>query len=378
MEFGVVPGVYTANTIALVLLAVLYLGNMGRMAYEKNVEVLNRLIFFIAIICIADSAAHTVNGNDGTLYIGLNHLFTIMMYISSLLAAYCWLKFWMAHVRMPLEGKRKKFFLAVIIICSMLLIINIFCPFIYSLEGGVYIRLGFYWIFPAVFVLFMFETVYTYFVAKKNRGILEMFPLYMLIIPIAIGVFVQSFIYGISAVGVSAAISVAGIMTSFKNELIYTDRLTGLYNRFYLEILKRRLNKNKDMFLTGIMADLNGFKSINDLYGHNVGDEALIEAAGLFQKAVGDYGTVTRYAGDEFVIFLRTIESDEVDAIIARIEDEFENSNRNASRPYKLSVSLGYAVLNLKNMTANEFMNMIDTKMYENKVRHYTKDHFTD
>ncbi len=372
------PGVYIPNIIALILLAVLFLGNMGRMAYEKNVALLNRLILFIAISCISDSAAYVVDGINEPVFIFLNHLSNIILYISNLLAGYCWLKFWTSHVRLPMQASRKKIFKALVIFVGAAVVINSFFPFIYSIKDGVYSRMPFYWLYPAVFLIFMCETVYIYVVAKKKRAILELFPLYILIIPIVAGVLIQSFIYGVSVVGVSAAICIAGIMTSFKNELIYTDRLTGLYNRYYLELLQRKINKNKDMFLTGVMADLNGFKSINDLYGHNVGDEALIEAAGLFVKAVGDDGVVTRYAGDEFVIFLNTVEEEKIDDIIGKIEKEFEDSNMRGERPYTLSASLGFAVLNLKNITANEFMNMIDMKMYENKVKHYTKDKFTD
>ena len=62
------------------------------------------------------------------------------------------------------------------------------------------------------------------------------------------------------------ALTVAGIMTALKNEIIFTDCLTGLYNRVYLEFLHKRACNKKDCWVSGIMIDLN--KQINDNYGH--------------------------------------------------------------------------------------------------------------
>ena len=93
-------------------------------------------------------------------------------------------------------------------------------------------------------------------------------------------------------------------MTALKNEIIFTDCLTGLYNREYLEFLHKRACNKKDCWVSGIMIDLNGFKQINDNYGHAEGDLALCIVADLLLKSFSEYGVVTRYAGDEFVIML--------------------------------------------------------------------------
>lgn len=95
-------------------------------------------------------------------------------------------------------------------------------------------------------------------------------------------------------------------MTALKNEIIFTDCLTGLYNRVYLEFLHKRACNKKDCWVSGIMIDLNGFKQINDNYGHAEGDLALCIVADLLRKSFSEYGVVTRYAGDEFVIMLNT------------------------------------------------------------------------
>lgn len=82
--------------------------------------------------------------------------------------------------------------------------------------------------------------------------------------------------------------------------------------------MQKRAYKRKDTWVCGIMIDLNGFKAINDTYGHAEGDTALILAAGLLKNAFGEYGVVTRYAGDEFVVILNTADEQLVQSLIAR------------------------------------------------------------
>lgn len=60
----------------------------------------------------------------------------------------------------------------------------------------------------------------------------------------------------------SIAIAIAGVMIALKNEIIFLDHLTGLYNRVYLEFLQKQDNTKKDAWVSGIMIDLNGFKQI--------------------------------------------------------------------------------------------------------------------
>lgn len=82
--------------------------------------------------------------------------------------------------------------------------------------------------------------------------------------------------------------------------------LTGLYNYRYLdEILEKTMNrvKNGDLKnLSLVMMDIDHFKSINDTYGHQSGNDILIELARLLEAEVGKEGTVARYGGEEFVI----------------------------------------------------------------------------
>src|SRR5262245_54359361 len=84
--------------------------------------------------------------------------------------------------------------------------------------------------------------------------------------------------------------------------LLYTDDLTGLYNRRFfrhcIEEQKSRSDSTGSSFALLIM-DIDHFKQINDTYGHAVGDAALIRVSKVLKEQVKDQGWVFRYAGDE-------------------------------------------------------------------------------
>jgi diguanylate cyclase (GGDEF)-like protein len=84
--------------------------------------------------------------------------------------------------------------------------------------------------------------------------------------------------------------------------------LTGLYNyRFFETMLSvefEKLQKGERDLLSLILLDIDHFKSVNDTYGHQSGNEILCELAGRLKEKIGDRGTVARYGGEEFVILL--------------------------------------------------------------------------
>ena len=107
------------------------------------------------------------------------------------------------------------------------------------------------------------------------------------------------------------------------------DGLTGLPNRgLLIERLKKAMaqgKKDANVISSVISIDISEFKRINDRWGHDAGDELLIETAGRLRKAVRDCDTVARTGGDEFFILLESIGSTEnAHAIINRIKEVFE------------------------------------------------------
>lgn len=191
--------------------------------------------------------------------------------------------------------------------------------------------------------------------------------------PVVLGVVIQALFMETAITWTSIAIAIAGVMAALKNETIFLDYLTGLQNRVYLEFLQKQVCKKANSWVSGIMIDLNSFKRINDHYGHSEGDRALILAAELLKKSFGEYGVVTRYAGDEFVVMLNTTDEQLIRKLIADAKENFGQENKKQNKPYQLSASMGYGIANLSNEKIDEFMNRIDEQMYQDKLKYYAE-----
>ena len=100
------------------------------------------------------------------------------------------------------------------------------------------------------------------------------------------------------------------------------DSLTGLANRaLFLDRLQHALDSTNRhrMPLATVLLDLNGFKEINDSYGHAVGDELLCAVARRLTEAVRSIDTVARLGGDEFAIVIEDVDEERRELVIERI-----------------------------------------------------------
>jgi len=128
--------------------------------------------------------------------------------------------------------------------------------------------------------------------------------------------------------------------------LSITDDLTGLYNRrgfltFADHHIKAAERRKEQVLL--ILLDLDGLKQINDAYGHNVGDQALIDAAGVLKQTFRNSDVTARISGDEFVALTTDSDGNGEDSIRRRIHENLDRHNSKGTRPYHLSFSFGIA-----------------------------------
>ncbi len=150
-----------------------------------------------------------------------------------------------------------------------------------------------------------------------------------------------------------------------------TDDLTGLYNRrglFVLadKILKISKRQGKGIFL--LYVDLDKLKVINDSFGHEEGDKALIESAKLLGEIYRDSDIIARIGGDEFVVLPVGSDGDSTDTIISRLRDALDTFNSRSTLRYELSLSAGIAYYDPKsNVSISELLAHGDKSMYEHK-----------
>lgn len=371
MDMNLSFSVLTANIISILLIGTLYLANRQKVEYDRDMRLLQQMMVTIGIANISDCCVYYLAGSSNIVIKVLVFLSGSGLFLGNVMIGYLWAKFIMVHMNIPFSDIRRNIYRTIGLISIVLLVINIFYPLVFSVSDGRYQR-GFAYIIFLIFAAFyILDSLYLYVKRVKKNGSLKLFPVHIFLIPVILGVVIQAFFVEIAITWTSIAISVAGIMTALKNEIIFTDCLTGLYNRMYLEFIHKRACNKKDCWVSGIMIDLNGFKQINDNYGHAEGDLALCIVADLLRKSFSEYGVVTRYAGDEFVIMLNTTDDQLIQKIIKSAKKNFVTENEKNDKPYQLSASMGYAITNLSNEIIDDFMNRIDEQMYQDKMKYY-------
>lgn len=127
------------------------------------------------------------------------------------------------------------------------------------------------------------------------------------------------------------------------------DQLTGLYNRRGLEQMLARLARRSGCAehpLVGIVIDVDDFKSVNDKFGHAVGDRALVEIAQAISDSVRPNDICGRVGGDEFMVLLPSCAMPEASGIAERIRDTVNALKlETGSRAINPSVSVGLVAL---------------------------------
>lgn len=149
------------------------------------------------------------------------------------------------------------------------------------------------------------------------------------------------------------------------------DYLTGLNNRrgfFLLAQQHVKLAKRMKRTLLFVVADLDGMKKINDTFGHEAGDQALVETALIFKKTFRDADIIGRIGGDEFAVCIMEDDTSTADVITARLEEKIRAANNSKTTPYKLSISAGIARFDsVSEIPFEQMLAQADGLMYEKK-----------
>jgi diguanylate cyclase (GGDEF)-like protein len=119
-----------------------------------------------------------------------------------------------------------------------------------------------------------------------------------------------------------------------------------------------------------IVMDVDGFKAINDTYGHNVGDQALREVATTLQAALRPYDLCVRYAGDEFIVVLADCSRDSADSKRHELQSRVAEITLEVrpGKQLRLAVSAGAAVFPEDGSTLEELLADADHRMYRDKA----------
>ena len=160
------------------------------------------------------------------------------------------------------------------------------------------------------------------------------------------------------------------------HKLAYFDSLTNLPNRRYLiEQLNLILSSSEHnkQFGAILFLDLDNFKTLNDLYGHEYGDMLLIQAANRIKSVLRDIDIVVRLGGDEFVVILESLSQSEESAIqkakelAEKIRIELTKKFQLNNYEYLCSASIGVSIFSGQNNPVSELLKHADIAMYNAK-----------
>lgn len=143
------------------------------------------------------------------------------------------------------------------------------------------------------------------------------------------------------------------------------DPLTGNYNRVYLDEEMERLDAEKQLPVSIIIADLNGLKVINDTYGHLLGDEMLKTAADILNESCREKDIIARWGGDEFVVLLPLTSEEEVKSICTKIA---EGCREASVENVPISLSLGAATKASAEESLKETLIKAENNLNKNKL----------
>lgn len=157
------------------------------------------------------------------------------------------------------------------------------------------------------------------------------------------------------------------------NRMSMIDELTGVYNRrgFYVSanrILKAAENEGRQAAI--IFGDLDNLKKVNDTFGHDDGDYAIVSCAEFLKKSLRTTDVVGRIGGDEFAAFAICDDADIIAQLPTRIKGIASKHNEVSDKPYNVTVSIGiYPIICSPELNIQEFMDKADNALYEDKKK---------
>lgn len=361
---------YILNIYSLILLLILlFTMILKKETYRYSSRILKTVMILISIQLVIEIFSWAFDTIDKPYARILNYGFNLIFFLFGAViigAFFCYVDYLVYKSRERL--KKRYYYMHLLAFFSILAIINIFTPILFSIsETNIYQRE--FGLNIAFFVVFI-TLFYVLMMAYKNRHKIDK-SIYLSIfvfgtIPF-IGGLLQMVFYGLLIMWafVGLSISIAYIFTERINSS--KDHLTQLYTReISEEFILQLLDSKKDAMV--ILFDIDSLKYINDAFGHKTGDRALV----LFSKALTlsfpKTALVSRFGGDEFIVALKDDEYNQHPSYLEMLSNIISNTHLEG---FQLNYS--YGIASTKQEKINDIKTLIhacDIKMYEQKALH--------
>ena len=352
---------------------------------SQGMRLFRRTMTLVIATLFTDTVMWLINGKPGQALCIISYLDNMAYFILQLAVVLNWLRYaWYRIYGKMMPRKIERF--AVVLPFLVIIAVVVSSPWthwcFYLDENNIY-RRGQASAALAIIALCYMVAASVMALLRRRSEILserrsEYFVLSFFAVPPLLFGMLQTAIYGFSLLWPSATISVLLIYINITNHAISQDALTGLNNRGNLDryLYTVAANSHNRPFVI-LMLDVNQFKTINDRFGHEAGDTALIRTAEVLKKTFnGTSAFLARYGGDEFVVVLADSGREEADRANEMIRENFRSFNETHRLQYDLTASIGSAVSLVDSAEdVSKLLNAADRNMYlEKQTLHCGRD----
>jgi diguanylate cyclase (GGDEF)-like protein len=367
------PGYFIINAYSIAILAVIFI--QSRNSTEKNLLPQRLFIWILlvtAVMLVMDTLSR-LDGHPGTLYAVANQTGNFLIFLLSPALPSLWLLY--VYNQVDDTSGNIRLWLSVTstltALNAVMLILSQFSGWYYIIGAdNIYHRGPLYW-FPVTITAVLTAAAFILVLSNRKKIMRKHFiSLLLFPVPPIVCIVLQVTYYGTSLILNGAVLSILIAFVTIQNECMHTDYLTGVYNRKRLEAyLRKKINSvSKKRTFSAILLDMDDFKSINDTFGHNKGDQVLAESSSLLKSCLRSDDFIARYGGDEFYIILNISDPQELEDVVCRIRNCMGAYNGSSSEPYEINFSIGYDVYDFRLcLGAQEFLRHLDSLLYADK-----------
>jgi len=361
------------NLYSVLLLFVIYFhSSKNPNKASLQYRLYTNLVILTIVMLIVDTLGR-FDGSVDTVYPLLNRVGNFIVFALQPIIPATWVMY--AHLNIFQDEERtlklRKPLLFVAFSNFILVILTQFTGWFYVIDAENIYQRGPLYLVSVFFTIGL--VIVAFIMILKNKDKVEerhYNSLLFFALPPVISIFLQIHIYGISFMLNAIVISLLIILLNIQNQSMYTDYLTGVYNRKWLDFaINQRINRsNAKQSFAAILIDLDEFKIINDTHGHDAGDKVLQDVTKVLKSCLGFEALLARYGGDEFYIILDTGDTDILQKTIEQLRKCMKDYNETNQQGHKLSISVGSIVYNPQsNWSVLDFQKRVDELLYLNK-----------
>lgn len=363
------------NLYSIAILIIIYFQSIKQdVKVSFQTKIYMTMLKMTSLLIIMDIFSR-IDSQAGTIYFLINQFGNFMLFMLNLVIPSLWLLY--VYTQVFREDRKMRQLISVLVVLNcvnvVMVVVSQFTGWFYYFDSQNIYQRGPFFLLPVIITMVI--VVLGYLMIFKNRKEMDRkqgFILAFFAFPPCVGIVLQIAFLGISFMLNCLVLSLLLVSLNIQNYSLYTDFLTGVYNRKKFDIYFREKIRTSTEHKTfsAIMLDVNDFKKINDTLGHDIGDVALRMSTKLLNSCLGINDFIARVGGDEFCIILDISNKEELEQIVQRINTCFALYNETSNQSYELYFSMGYAVYDYNlHMKMDEFIKQIDILMYEDKQR---------